>query len=168
MIAIPRVPKALRVVDRWMVPIMYILGGLRHDALQETHPWHTYRGFTPDDLTPALSADQDGNDSGTHKRWLFFFHAPIFGGWTQYVYLTPLTAGRPFYVGWTVHDDRGALIDYGINKLPISDPGIRMLIGPSQYRNRFFALDQYGEQIKLIINGHGELGDNKFPKARLF
>ena len=167
-----RMPKLLplfRLIDWAMVPIMFVLGGFKKDSVQETHPWHCFRGFSPDDIDQSLAVPHQGTDNSTFKRhFLFLFHAPILGGWKNYVVLQPKQPTTPFYIGWvTYHKDTKAPLDIGINKLPIVDRAVRLLSGPPHYAGYFFAIDDKGRQIALEKVATGRLGDNAHPGLRL-
>lgn len=153
-----------------MVPIMSVLGGFKSDAIQETHPWHSFRAFNPHDIDRTLSVANTGTETTSFKRhFAFLFHAPIFGGWKQYVALAPIEPVAPFYIGWLVYDTKTKkLLENGINKLPIYNGGIRVLSGPPNYSGFFFAIDANGTQIALKEVGRGVLGDKQFKGFRLF
>lgn len=166
----PKTQFFFRAIDYAMIPIMYILGGFKKDAMQETHPWHSYRAFDPASIDKGLAVESKGTDARTFKRhFLFLFHAPIFGGWKHYIALSPISPTTPFFIGWLVYNSNtNKIVEKGINKLPIHSGTIRTLVGPPTNTVYFFAVDKNGQQIKLDETGRGTLGDKKFPGIRLF
>ena len=165
---IPRTPFICRIVDFLMIPIMYILGGFKLDSIQETHPWHSWRKFSEEEINIEDSVTITGTDNRTfRKHFLFLFHAPLFGGWKNYSVYSPVKSGVVFHIGWIVYEN-GSQIEAGINKLLIKNGSIRMLDGPPNYRVSFFGVDKDGSQIKIYKTGSGRLGDHKYPGIRLF
>ena len=149
---------------------MFILGGFRRDSIQETHPWHCYRKFDPGHIDLKMAISNIGNEEHSFRRhFLFLFHAPILGGWKNYIALRPVSDDRPFYVGWLVRNTKtNELLEIAINKLPIHDDEVRLLNGPPHYSVYFFVLNASGQQAKAKLIGKGRLGDNKYPNSRLF
>lgn len=165
---VPKTTRMLRAIDFVMIPIMFILGGFKLDSIQETHPWHSYRDFTEDDVDIQKTILTDGTDVNAHlTRHGFVFHAPLFGGWKNYSVYAPLSTSEPFRIGWITYEN-GGLREVGIHKLLIKNGAIRMLDGPPTYKVKFFAVDQSGNQIDIQKIGIGRLGDHKFKHLRLF
>jgi hypothetical protein len=169
-VSLPKTPSYFRIIDYAMIPLMYFLGGFKSDAVQETHPWHSFRGFNIDEVDRTLAIENTGTESTSFKQhFLFLFHAPIFGGWKQYVTFAPEVPVASFNIGWIVYDTHTKkLLDRGINTLPVTNGMIRVLSGPPNFTGYFFAVDANGEQIKLKEVGRGTLGDKQFPGIRLF
>ena len=162
-----KIPALFRLFDYIMIPLMFVLGGFKRDSLQETHPWHCYREFNVESIDIAKTLKVQGEERAFKKHFLFLFHAPIFGGWKRYCVLAPTNTGTPFHIGWIVKNIYDDIIDYGINKKPISDPAVRMLTGPTSHQTLFFAVDDTGNQLNLTKIGEGVLGDGKHPEFRL-
>lgn len=165
--AIPSTPLLLRLVDYMMRPIMYLLGGGSSDAVQETHPWHVWRGFDPSEIDLTLAVKHKGTDTTKYtKRLLFLFHAPLFGGWKKYVVLKLTKNTAAYNVGWVVKE--GELIkEYGIQMLTLAAEPVRMLSGPKTCTTYFFAISADGVQQELTIIDQGTLGDHRHKKVRL-
>lgn len=166
----PNVPRAYRIIDTLMIPIMFALGGFKKDSIQETHPWHSYRSFDPKKINTRLCVVSTGSDDKTFKRhFLFLFHAPILGGWRHYLAVSPKKPLNLFYVGWIVmNSETHTIIEHGIQKLPIHDRAIRVLTGPPVNTTYFFTVNAEGEQVAADTIGQGILGDHLFPDTRLF
>ena len=166
-----KIPKTLfifRVIDILMIPLMYVLGGFKSDSLQETHPWHSWRDFSENDIDIKESVVTFGTDEKTFsKHFLFLFHAPLFGGWKNYTVYAPTNGTPIFHIGWIVHENT-ILKEIGISTLPIKNGAIRMLDGPPTYKVNFFAIDKNGNQVALHKVGSGRLGDYKYRGIRLF
>lgn len=166
----PKISTVLRLLDFAMIPIMFVLGGFKLDSIQETHAWHSFRKFKPDDVDLSKALSNTGTDERSFKRRLvFLFHAPIFGGWKNYIVLAPKRSIETFFIGWLVYDkSTNKLLEKGVHKLPIKNGSIRMLSGPPNYKGYFFAVDKEGNQIEIKRVGTGRLGDHKYPGVRLF
>ena len=165
---IPETPFIFRLIDILMIPVMYVLGCFKLDSLQETHPWHSWRNFSENDINKNDSVTITGTDQKTFvKHFLFLFHAPIFGGWKNYSVYSPENNVRLFHIGWIVYENE-TLKEVGISKLPIKNGAIRMLDGPPAYVVTFFAINGEGNQIKIKRIGNGRLGDNRYRGIRLF
>jgi hypothetical protein len=148
---------------------MFMLRGFRIDSLQETHPWHVQRiDHATVDVTQAVH--KRGADSTKYGgRYLFLYHAPIFGGWKNYSVYEVGKVHTPFHIGWIVrHADTQQLVEAAVQRLPIYDSVIRMLDGSPSYDTYFFAIDRTGHQIQLRRIGQGTLGDGKYLSIRLF
>lgn len=166
----PKTPAFFRVIDILMIPIMLILGGFKTDSIQETHPWHSFRDFDPKDINTDLSVLSAGTDSKMLKRhFLFLFHAPLLGGWRDYLVIAPVEPMATLHVGWIVRNTQtNALIEHGIQKLPVTNGAIRVLTGPPINTVHFFIVDKNGTQVAAQTVGEGTLGDHRFPAIRLF
>lgn len=164
---VPTTAKGLRIVDRIMRPVMFILGGFREDAIQETHPWHCWRGFDAGSIDISCAAKCRGSDDKTFKRrYGFLFHAPLIGGWKKYRVFSPKSDVSCYRIGWLIYHDT-ILVDACINTLLIRDERVRMLEGPTGMVTYFFAINDNGAQIPLYEVGSGTLGDKKYGKTRL-
>ncbi len=98
----------------------------------------------------------------TVRRWLFgfpIFHVPIFGGWRDYVVLSPYSVNQEWHVGWIASDV------CGISRIKLSGP-VRMLLGPGDVE--FFGIDMEGCQIPICKIGQGKIGDGgKYKRTPL-
>ncbi len=139
---------------------MLWLQGNAVEEPQRSHPWNwtripkeTAQWMLLRDTMAPVTADL----KACKKFWFPFpkFCMPRFGGWNQYVVLTPARCiqgwipGQTWYVGW--FDDKGACV----SRIPLTTP-VRMLRGLE--RARFFALDHRHRQIGLFTSGFGETG----------
>lgn len=160
--------KIVRVIDYAMIPLMFILGGFKRDAIQETHPWHSWKKFDRNKINQKLAVIHDGTDRMTfHRRFLFLFHVPVLGGWKKYSVLSATNHKGTFYIGWVVFDN-DRLAYQGIHRLPIKNRAVRLLDGPPNFHGYYFAIDSTGTPIPLEKIGSGVLGDRKYPGVRLF
>lgn len=149
-----------RFFDDLMRPVMLWLQGNLVEEPQRTNPWNWTRIHNEtaqwilkrDHMAPVAP------DPKACKRYWFpypKFHMPRFGGWNQYVVLTPArctrgwTPGETWYIGW--FDEKSACVSV----VPLTT-SVRMLRGPE--RARFFALDHRHRQIGLFATGFGETG----------
>ncbi len=166
---LPKMNPMLQFADSALTPIMFILGGFKSDSVQQTHAWHSFRDFDLKDVDLDQAVPHAGTDNRSFKRhFLFLFHAPIFGGWKNYIVLAPKQPIDTFFIGWIIYDkSTNKLLEKGIHKLPIKNR-IRMLSGPPNYKGYFFAVDKNGNQIEIKQAGSGILGDHKYPGTRLF
>ncbi|MFZ1250454.1 MAG: hypothetical protein WAR37_03370 [Candidatus Microsaccharimonas sp.] len=165
---IPKTPLFYRFLDYLLIPVMFILGGFKMASLQETHPWHSWRIFSVEDVDKSKAVVTKGTDSKSYsKHFLFLFHAPLFGGWKNYSVYTPMQSIQHFHIGWIVYK-QGVVIEKGIHKLLIKNGAIRTLDGPLSYETVFFAINENGKQIALRKKDSGQLGDGRFSEFRLF
>ena len=164
---VPRLPGFYRIIDFCMLPIMFLLGWLRRDAMQETHAWHVWRDFRSGDINQALSVKYTGSDRTFHRHYVFLFHVPMLGGWKKYLVVQPHDKKLDYRIGWIVYDKK-RLKRVGVQRLIVHKQPIRILSGPANYSGYFFAVDVDGKQIKLEKIGEGMLGDGKYPNTRLF
>ena len=169
LIKIVPLAQAFRLADKLMVPIMFILRGLRFDSLQETHPWHV-QPIDPQQIENDLTITIDGTDPSNFKPGhSFMFHAPLFGGWSNFTVFEIDKKYGPFHIGWLAYDSQtGKLKQAAVHRLPINNNQIRMLDGPASQRTSFFAVDADGKQIPLTRIASGRLNDGTFTKVRLF
>lgn len=152
---VPRLPGVTHVFDKALRPVMIVLGGFSKDSVQETHPWHIYRGFAIADIDMRLVAAFQGTDPTRLKgHGSFLFHAPLFGGWTKYAVITADYDGQEaLHFGFTLYDrTTGRLRDKGMNRLPIHGRCVRMLLGPPTLSGFFFAATERGRQVKVHTN----------------
>ncbi|HBO64354.1 TPA: hypothetical protein DD425_00130 [Candidatus Saccharibacteria bacterium] len=146
---------------------MFVLGGCRRDAIQETHPWHLWKGFSEKDIDTYKSVKHSGGDEALKRHFGFLFHAPIFGGWKNYIALRPRNYSGTYRIGWVIYK-KNRLQEASIHKLVLNSSPIRLLSGSELFSGYFFAINEEGEQIDLEIVGSGRLGDGQFPQSRLF
>ncbi len=92
-----------------------------------------------------------GDPSASVRYWWKFpvFHAPIVGGWRNYIVLQSLHIHTPWYVGWIAGDI------IGVSRL--SFPAVRVLRGKRD--TRFFGVTADGTQVPLKHVGCGRIGD---------
>lgn len=136
-----------------MVPIMYLLQGNVREVPQQTHFWNNNHLGNID----AFGLDADlfetvRSDPQATRRWFGpvpLFHMAIFGGWKQFVVVTPKEKPEKWFVGWIVGDA------FGLSKIPLSGP-VRLGIG--QAPAQFFGVTMDGRQIDIDIVGYGTIG----------
>jgi hypothetical protein len=162
----------MRLLDRLLWPVMFLLGGCRLDSVQETHRWHGQR-IRADDIDGSMSVYVEGNERSdvTTNRLLPFplFHAPVFGGWRNYTVLQVQADADYWHVGW-IHRKYppNSRPCSHVQRLPIRTREIRVLTQPVGFETEFFALGPCGEQLPVKAVGQGVLGDRKYPKLRMF
>jgi hypothetical protein len=165
-------PFAFRLLDLILRPVMFFLGRGKSDSLQETHYWHCQK-IDEREVDSKLSVIVKGDDNSViaTNRLLPFpaFHAPLFGGWRNYVILQVQDEVEYWHVGW-VHRavPEGSRPRSHIQRLPIASREIKVLKQPKEFLTEFFALNSSGEQLPLKVVGEGILGDLKYPGVRLF
>ena len=141
------------VADYLMMPLMYLIQGTFKETAQRTHFWnnillgaHVIRHLD-DELLVSFEADKDAA-----PRWLAFlplFHIPVFGGWKQYVVLSPHSPQDRWFVGWVAGDLAGA------SRIPLVGP-VRVLLGSTPVQ--FFGVNEHGNQIDIDCLGRGVVG----------
>lgn len=166
-IAVHKIHWYWKIVDYILLPIMWVLCGCRD--LQESHLWHIQRfdcPFIQDSAGVTIVGDET---SWAQERHLALFHMPIFGGWKKYITLEVQKFDNYWHVGWKVkYFDVKRREKCEIQKLKIFNNQIRVLVGQKDSTKMFFGLNSSGEIIPVKKVGKGVLGDNKFPKTRLF
>jgi len=154
-----------KLADVALVPIMYLVAWSLVDAPQRTHFWNNTKLSPHNVENLALEMRLFFRGVEARKPWLArfipLFHMPIFGGWKEYVVLSPVRYNKePFegewYVGWITLD----LI--GVSRIPNYGP-VRLLLGPAPVY--FFAVSEIG-QLRLKKDGEGEIG-KKCPFSHL-
>jgi hypothetical protein len=172
MIAVRKVSPALRLIDRLLWPVMFLLGGCRLDSIQETHRWHSQR-IQPSEIDRKLTALVEGNERSrvTANRVIPFplFHAPVFGGWRNYTVLQVEADVECWHVGW-IHRQypQSARPRSHVQRLPIGTREVRVLTQPIGFLTEYFALDRFGNQLPLRAVAEGVLGDGRYGTLRLF
>lgn len=142
-----------KVGDALMYPLMILLQGTWRESPQRTHRWNNQK-LRPADihhLENSVMVSIAG-DARSRERWQYglpFFHMPIFGGWKQYIVLTPTSPQNEWYVGWIAGDVAG------VSRIPLQE-SVRVLKG--QYACQFFGINEHGEQITLAQTGDGIVG----------
>jgi hypothetical protein len=141
------------------------------DSVQETHHWHC-RAVQARHIDPSLAVEVVGDEPSMVDNRLFpfpLFHAPIFGGWRNYVVLEVLGYGRDWHVGWQhVKWPPNARPRCHVQRLVIEQPCIRVLKQPVGFVTRFFGIAREGAQVRIRVAGEGKLGDERYPGVRLF
>ena len=161
-----------RLVDRILWPIMFLLGGATRGSTQETHYWHC-QPVDPITIEPSLSAQVVGDEvSNVASNRVFpfpFFHAPLLGGWRNYVVLQVQASVEYWHVGW-IH--RSSPVNSRpknhVQRLKISSREIKVLGQAMGFVTDFFAIGPKGEQLPLKVTGQGVLGDGRYSTLRLF
>ncbi len=160
-IHVPPLSKAARFFDWLLTPVMYLLAGTFSESPQKTHPWNNKK-LTADEvqkLAPSRMIHSGGN-AAARRRWIWklpLFHAPIFGGWRDYIVIQPFDPHAEWHVGWVGKDVAG------VTQVKLYGPA-RVLIGPEEVS--FFGLNRRGQQIPLVVVGRGEIGE-RGPFAKL-
>lgn len=154
------ISKISKIVDVFMIPIMYILVGTFKETPQKTHFWNNTKLMKLEVryLDTSQSVLIQGIPSKA-KRWFGIiprFHIPILGDWRNYVVLEPKVSGI-WYVGWISTDV------IGITQIQLTGP-VRLLRG--QEFVTFFGVNADGYQIPLKKIGFGVIG-NGGPFAKL-
>jgi len=144
-----------RLADALMVPLMYVLSGTFRESPQRTHRWNNTKlaKSQVDELDAHCMVCVLGRpESAQRFKWsLPVFHAPILGGWRDYIVLEPPHGMGRWHVGWLADDA------FGISRIPLNGP-VRLLLGPGDVC--FFGLMPHGGQIVLHMIGEGHIGDN--------
>ena len=143
---------AAQLSDALLVPIMYLVSGTFSEAPQRTHRWNNIRLKKEDveTLDRALMVHCSGVPSAM-RRINPIYHLQIFGGWRDYVVLSPTDTARPWRVGWITYDR------IGVSRILLHSPA-RTLIGPADVS--FFAIDgETGEQLPLMKLATGRVGE---------
>lgn len=133
---------------------MWLLQAGAPEVPQRTHPWnHRRTELSQFDQKYFLTFDGDSTAKPALRLgFIPTIHAPIFGGWTQFVVLEPSQHQfGPWYVGWCTSQRLGET-----SCIPLFGP-VRMLIGPPPGPT-FFAVDETGVQIGLQHVGFGRIG----------
>lgn len=152
-ITVSPLPRWARTLDTLMIPLMYLLAGTFKDAPQQTHRWNNKK-LALEEVT-WLDPEHVVHHPGIPDEkapWLFrylpLFHIPIFGGWKQYLVISP-TSTREWRIGW--------ITDHvcGVTRLSLKGP-VRVLLGPSPVQ--FFGMDMDGRQITVREIGRGRVG----------
>ena len=157
---VPIVPQgALGVTaDRLMKPVMSYLQANYTELSQRTHFWNNQKFHDKEldwlDVNEMLIVTGDPNAVTAWKWGLVpIFHMPRFGGWTQYVVLSPGLHSSSWHVGWMPEGIPG------VSKVVLTT-SVRVLRGAGDCQ--FFATDYQGYQIKLKQIGEGTIGDQQW------
>lgn len=161
MVKVRKLSALEKMLDTIMIPIMWILSGFTRDSIQETHPWHGQPVNLLLDMDLSVSVQATKARHTPEKFPWFLFHAPIFGGWREYLVLE-VSEGciTPWHIGWAVVGKKPE-----VSRLELSGLQVKVLKGPKAVV--FFAIDSHGVQIPLVIRDKGNLGDMKYPRIRL-
>ncbi|HEY0784572.1 MAG TPA: hypothetical protein VGD62_01800 [Acidobacteriaceae bacterium] len=143
--------------------------------MQETHYWHcqaigdTAKAALDPCRTVVIAGDERSSVPNNRVFPFPMFHAPVLGGWRKYALLRVDSAAEHWHIGW-VHRavPLGARPRAHVQALPIAEREIRILRQAVGYVTEFFAVAPAGEQLSLHLVAEGELGDRRFPHARLF
>lgn len=141
-----------RIADVLMVPIMYLISGTFTETPQQTHFWNNTKltakdvAHLNDDGKVSCAGDEFANARWWHRFPLF--HAPLFGGWKEYIVLQSDSA-QDWHVGWIADDV------IGVSRIKICGP-VRVLRGPGDVH--FFGVDTKGQQITLREISRGIIG----------
>lgn len=171
MIEVRNVSLSMRLGDLLLWPIMFLLGGVKRDSIQETHFWHS-QPIDPKEIDSALSVSLAGDDPSTvltNKVFPFpAFHAPIFGGWRNYSVLQVQFADPKWHVGW-IHRafTPGSRPRAHVHRLGIAEREVKVLTQPHGFVTEYFAIGSSGEQLPLKCIDRGVLGDLKYPQIKL-
>lgn len=163
MVHIPPQSRISKIGDYLMLPLMYLLQGTLSEQPQATHRWNNIK-FKNNELAFLVSermANIAGDTSATRRWWwkLPIFHIPLFGGWKKFVVVQPEHGSVDWFIGWVAGDVSG------VSQIPLRGP-VRVLLGrgPAQ----FFGLDGSGQQMTLLVVGHGRIGEaGKFAHVPL-
>lgn len=140
---------------------MYLISGTFSESPQRTHRWNNLR-LTLEQLAGLkenLMVRVNGKGGAIPWFWIPFFHAPILGGWREYVVLAPTEPYAFWRIGWK-HAAGG-----GVTRLFLHGH-VRMLIGPEDVS--FFGLNEHGDQLPLAQIGVGRIGrGGRFIKVPL-
>ncbi len=133
---------------------VHLVHGYYYKSLNQTHFWNNRLLTAAEknllDTANMVSAPADPYATRRLGRFDLRFHMPLFGGWKEYVVLTPEQHLEPWYVGWWPNGGSP-----GRSLIPLTAP-VRVLRGPDP--TEFFGFDAYGKQIKLRKFGTGTLG----------
>lgn len=144
-----------KLFDWGMTPLMYFLSGTLEEIPQRTHFWNN-RKLHPGEVVGLKERDVViASGSGCVERWKYgfpIFHAPILGGWNEYIVLEPsINPSQSWYVGWISNDEVS-----GVSRVQIKG-SVRLLLGNGS--TKFFGLNVGGVQIKIHEMGRGRIGD---------
>lgn len=159
-----KVPKYLRILDKLMMPLMFVLWWFKSDAVQETHSWHCQIiDWTHIDTELCVEVI---NDSKSWVKWVWggLNHMPIFWWWRDYIVLEVIHNSSQWFVGWKSKDWRFCQL----HKLPINWKFIKMLKGSNWKSIYFFWIDEKGNQIPIKLIDSWRLWDKKYLGLRLF
>jgi hypothetical protein len=172
MIKVRELPRSASIADQIMWPLMFVLGGMKRDSIQETHFWHN-QPIAKSDIDPLLSVVVVGDDERTRVKTnrvfpLPMFHMPILGGWRNYVVLHVQSDVSYWHIGW-IHraSPPGSRLLETVHRLRILDRRVKVLTQSVGFITEYFAIGPQGEQLPLRIVDHGVLGDMKHPSIRL-
>ncbi len=142
-------------VDRLLIPFMYLASGTFSESPQQTHRWnydtHSSKRVRRK-LRSALALHIRGVSSECEPWWYGIprFHIPIIGGWRHYVVLEPEDPTvTEWHVGWLTPKTAG------ISRITLTGK-VRMLRGRRD--TWFFGVDKAGNQIPLRSRGIGTIG----------
>lgn len=112
-------------VDRVLAPCMYILQGDLTEVSQRTYIWNNKKlPSVPTKMDWSQCVQMSACVRAKPRYWcgMPVFHAPLCGGWTEFVVLEPAEPYEKWYVGWAAEDV------IGYSQIPLQTP-VRMLLG---------------------------------------
>lgn len=137
-------------LDRKFDPLMRVLCGTCYESPQRTHRWNNHHLKISDAeyLNREMMVCHNGIPGETAIYPLF--HMPIFGGWRNYVVISPVRKQGEWYVGWI----SGNFV--GVSRIPLSGL-VRVLEGPVPVC--WFGITATGHQIPLQEIVKGRIGE---------
>ena len=143
--------------DIVMAPFMYALSVTwpcgTYERPQRTHRWNCIHLAVSD--VKHLDREKMVHCKGVKhamRRINPLFHLPLFGGWCDYVVVTPESTTFKWHIGWIAED--GVI---GISRIPLTHC-VRVLVGSGNVD--FFGIaTRSGVQISVTKFGGGVIGD---------
>lgn len=168
---IKEIPIYLKLIDVFLVPFMFFIGGGKKENIQHTHGYHikTFRDLKIDKNKCVKIEGTDNSkfkNTGRFLRHFGLFHFTIFGGWKDYVVIKNMKhiKNKFWFIGWTDTQFE----KFNLHRLGIKNSKIKMLKGKKGYITYFFGIDILGKQVPLVKVGEGILGDKKFINVKLY
>ncbi len=142
-----------KLLDIILIPIMRLVSGAPAEEPQRSHVWNV-KTLTPRDvenLDKSLMVTNSGMSRGVQRSKIIpRHHIPIFGGWKNYIVISPKNPEAGWFIGWNTHK----VTEH--SRIELRTP-VRMLVAPEQVQ--FFAFSISGEQIRIEQIGEGVVGD---------
>lgn len=163
-IFIKETPKYIKVVDKILQPLMYILWSYKKDSIQETHFWHC-KNINPKliDNTKCILVEWD-SDTRIKKSYYCLHHIPFIWWRDKYVILHTKENTDKWFVWWKTIDESMCQIQ----SLPITTNKIKLLKWPVWNKILFFWINSLWQQIEIIDLDNWTLWDMKYQDIRLF
>lgn len=144
-----------KLLDLFLLPVMYVLSGTIKESPQQTHRWN-YARLDSVQLSHLREHEMvfcSGVPKAPKKKYLFGL-IPLFytywWGWRDYIVLAPSDHSiTSWYAGWITKDGSA-----GISRLPIQNR-VRHLVGHGDVH--FFGVNREGCQIPLERVGSGRI-----------